>query len=137
MDGSGKKSRTKYQKTGRVIMGFFTSLFSQFRMDQLDPDQVHSRMGQNPRPYLLDVRRPDEYRQSHISGAELIPLSDLNLKMKRIPKDREVICVCRSGNRSRAAARQLAAAGYNVSNLRGGMIGWKRAGLPVKTGPGK
>jgi rhodanese-related sulfurtransferase len=53
-----------------------------------------------------------------------------------LPQDREIICVCRSGNRSGAAARQLVAAGYNAFNLRGGMNSWQRAGLPIKRGRG-
>jgi rhodanese-related sulfurtransferase len=115
-------------------MDLFSQLFSQSSTHQLDAVQASARLGQSPRPFLLDVRQPDEYRQGHISGAELIPLGELGQKIKRIPKDREVICVCHSGSRSIAAARQLAAAGYTVSNLRGGMIGWERAGLPVKKG---
>jgi len=54
--------------------------------------------------------------------------------MKELPKDREIICVCHSGNRSQAATRQLSTAGYQVTNLNGGMIAWVRAGLPIKMG---
>ncbi len=118
-------------------MDLFSHLFGQSSMHQLDAVQASARLGQSPRPYMLDVRQPDEYRQGHISGAELIPLGELTQKMRRIPKDREIICVCHSGNRSSVAARQLAAAGYKVSNMRGGMIGWERAGLPVKKGMAK
>ncbi len=113
-------------------MDLFSHLFGQSSMHQLDAVQASARLGQSPRPYLLDVRQPDEYRQGHISGAELIPLGELTQKMRRIPKDREIICVCHSGNRSSVAARQLSAAGYKVFNLHGGMISWERAGLPVK-----
>ncbi len=115
-------------------MDFFTSLFGQSSTQQLDAAQASARLAGSPRPFLLDVRQPDEYRQGHISGAELIPLGELSQKIKRIPKGREVICVCHTGSRSKVAARQLEAAGYKVLNLRGGMISWERAGLPVKKG---
>jgi phage shock protein E len=118
-------------------MDLFAQLFGQSNAHQLDAVQASARLGETPRPFLLDVRQPEEYKQGHISGAELIPLAELSQKMRRIPKDREVLCVCHSGNRSSVATRQLAAAGYKVSNLRGGMISWERAGLPVKKGMAK
>jgi rhodanese-related sulfurtransferase len=118
-------------------MDLFSQFLGQSSSNQLDAAQTSARLEQTPRPFLLDVRQPEEYKQGHISGAELIPLGELAQKMRRIPRDREVICVCHSGNRSSVAARQLAAAGYKVSNLRGGMISWERAGLPVKIGMAK
>jgi rhodanese-related sulfurtransferase len=115
-------------------MNFLSQLFNQPAISQLEPAQVHSLATQSPKPYLLDVRTPAEYNQGHIIGAELIPLDELSEKLARIPKGREVICICASGSRSSAAARQLTTQGYRVSNLRGGMNRWVRAGLPVKKG---
>lgn len=118
-------------------MDFITRLFNQPTIPQLEPDQVHQLTAQSPRPFLLDVRTPQEYKQGHIQGAELIPLNELSARLARIPKGREIVCICESGSRSSAAARQLSAEGYSVSNMRGGMTRWVRAGLPVKTGLGK
>jgi rhodanese-related sulfurtransferase len=84
--------------------------------------------------FLIDVRRPEEYRQGHISGAKLIPLHQLASRMQELPPRREIVCVCHSGNRSKSAARKLSAAGFEAVNLRGGMIAWMRASLPVKKG---
>jgi rhodanese-related sulfurtransferase len=113
------------------------NLFSQFfgpAVNQLDPAEAKIRLAQKPAPVLVDVRQPEEYRQEHISGAKLIPLGELPRRMKELPTDREIICVCQSGSRSVSAARQLKAAGYEVSNLRGGMLNWSRQGLPVQKG---
>ena len=85
-------------------------------------------------PFLLDVRQPEEYRGGHIAGARLIPLGELAARLGELPKDREIACICASGSRSVAAARQLMVAGYTVINLTGGMMAWQRANLPVKTG---
>jgi len=85
-------------------------------------------------PFLLDVRQPDEYQDGHISGAKLIPLSELSARLSEIPQDRTIVCVCRSGARSGMAARQLASAGYQARNLVGGMISWEANRLPVKKG---
>ena len=83
--------------------------------------------------YLLDVRSSQEFRQDgHIAGAHLIPLGDLPAKLAQVPRDRMVVCVCRSGARSSAALSQLAQAGFtNIRNLSGGMMGWNRANLPT------
>lgn len=89
--------------------------------------------GANP-PYLLDVREAYEYREAHIPGARLLPLGDLGKKLDELPRDRDILVICRSGNRSGAATRQLLGAGYRAINLSGGMIGWQRSGFPVKRG---
>jgi len=118
-------------------MSFFSKLFGQPAIEQVEPAQVQALLSQSPRPFLLDVRSPDEYKQGHVAGAKLIPLPELSAKMNQIPKDQVVICICASGSRSGTAARQLSSQGYRVSNLRGGMSSWVRAGLPVKTGSAK
>ena len=118
-------------------MDLLSQLFNRPAINQVEPAQVQEMLAQSPRPFLLDVRMPEEYKQGHVSGAELIPLNELSVKQSRIPKDREVICICASGNRSSAATRQLSSQGYKVSNMRGGMNRWVHIGLPVKSGMAK
>jgi rhodanese-related sulfurtransferase len=98
------------------------------------PAQAQARLHEKDRPFLLDVRQPEEFREGHIQGAALIPLNELPARMKELPANREIICVCRSGNRSSSATRQLSSAGFRAANLQGGMIAWTRSGLPVKKG---
>jgi rhodanese-related sulfurtransferase len=100
----------------------------------LSAPEAQARLKASPAPLLLDVRQPEEYRQGHIAGARLIPLGELSQRLKELPKGREIVCVCRSGNRSHSAAKQLIQAGYTAHNLRGGMLAWSDAGLPVKVG---
>ncbi len=104
---------------------------------QLDPATAQAKLAEKVKPFLLDVRQPDEYREAHVAGAALIPLGELGRRVHELPRDRDIICVCRSGNRSGAATRHLISAGFKASNLSGGMIGWSRAGLPVKKGMAK
>jgi phage shock protein E len=118
-------------------MNLLSQLFNQTSINQLEPSQVQEMRSKTPKPFLLDVRTPQEYKQRHINGAELIPMDELSSKVDRIPKGREVICICESGSRSSVAARHLNAQGFKVSNLRGGMSRWVNAGLPVKTGLAK
>lgn len=100
----------------------------------LGPEEARAKLNQKDKPFILDVRQPDEFQVSHIPGARLIPLNELPGRIDELPKQREIICVCRSGNRSASAVRQLSAAGLQAVNLSGGMIAWTRAGYPVKKG---
>lgn len=85
-------------------------------------------------PFLLDVREPSEYAEGHISGAYLLPLGEFARRLNELPRDRDILVICRSGNRSGSATRQLAQARYRAINLSGGMAGWQRAGFPIKRG---
>ncbi len=117
-------------------MSIFDSFFGP-PIPQLDPASAQARLKEQSKPYLLDVREPSEYKEGHIPGANLIPLGELGRRANELPRDREIICVCHSGNRSGSATRHLISAGYKVSNLSGGMINWSRSGLPVKKGMAK
>src|SRR5208282_121144 len=91
--------------------------------------------GGNP-PLILDVREEDEYRGElgHIYGSRLIPLKTLPQRACELEdlKNREIVVVCRAGVRSSTGAAILTALGFDqVSNLRGGMLEWNEAGLPV------
>ena len=98
----------------------------------LTAQEVDLRLKESKPPLLIDVRQPNEYKAGHIRQAKHIPLGQLSQRMHDLPQGREIICVCRSGSRSGSAVRQLEKAGFNAINLKGGMIGWQRAGLPVK-----
>jgi rhodanese-related sulfurtransferase len=84
---------------------------------------------------ILDVRQPDEWATGHIEGATLIPLGELQARSGELPRDRSIVVVCRSGNRSAQGRDILLAAGFTqVTSLAGGMTDWIAAGLPVVTG---
>jgi rhodanese-related sulfurtransferase len=103
---------------------------------RIDAHELHAKLSDKPPPFLVDVRRRDEFTAGHISGATLIPLPELGERIDEIPRDRQVVCVCRSGSRSGSAVKLLTKQGFYAENLRGGMIAWGRAGLPVRTGSG-
>ena len=74
---------------------------------------------------LIDVREVSEFKEGRIPGAVLIPLGELKAKDIEYAKDKEIILVCRSGNRSSSAAAFLVDKGFsNVHNLVGGMLAW-------------
>jgi rhodanese-related sulfurtransferase len=82
--------------------------------------------------FLLDVREPDEYTESHLAGATLIPLGDLAQRTAELPRDREIIAYCRSGGRSARAVDFLREQGFNAHTLQGGIIEWNKEGQPVE-----
>lgn len=84
---------------------------------------------------LVDVREPQEFtgELGHVPGAKLVPLTTLADASTAWDRNAEIVVVCRSGGRSAAAAKELAKRGFrHVYNLRGGMIGWNEAHLPVE-----
>ncbi len=103
-------------------------------LSTLNATELNEKLKNGKRPLVLDVRQPEEYRSGHIAGAKLIPLGQLSRRIKELPQSREIVCVCASGNRSGSATRQLVGAGLNAVNMKGGMLAWRRAGLPVKKG---
>jgi rhodanese-related sulfurtransferase len=84
---------------------------------------------------MLDVREPSEWSAGHIDGATLIPLGELPARLGELPRDRSIVVVCRSGNRSAQGRDILLVAGFAaVTSMDGGMTEWVAAGLPVVTG---
>lgn len=83
-------------------------------------------MLQNGSAVAVDVREPEEYAASHIPGAKLLPLGQIGRRAEQVlpDKDAALLVYCRSGRRSAAAVRQLAAMGYTVLYDLGGILSW-------------
>ena len=82
---------------------------------------------------VIDVREDFEYNDGHIPGATLVPLGQVPNRLDEIPKDKTVIAVCRSGNRSSQATNFLRQQGFdNVHNMTGGMNAWAQAGYEIE-----
>ena len=96
--------------------------------------ELDEKLKNGKRPLVVDVRQPEEFRAGHINGAKLIPLGELGGRLKELSKDREIVCVCASGNRSHSATMMLIRAGYQAVNMQGGMFAWRRSNLLVKKG---
>ena len=85
---------------------------------------------------VLDVRTASEFAEGHIQGAILMDQgqSDFIEKARAtLPIDKNLAIYCRSGRRSANAAGKLADVGYKCVNLKGGIIAWKEANMPVTT----
>ncbi len=76
---------------------------------------------------LIDVREPHEFKGGCIPGAINIPLSHLQNRLSEIPKDQRILLYCRSGMRSKTAARLLLKNGHaDLAHLQGGLGGWDK-----------
>ncbi|MCW2695912.1 MAG: hypothetical protein JWR62_997 [Modestobacter sp.] len=94
---------------------------------QLTPAQAADRT----EAVLLDVREASELAEGRIAGSTHIPLSQLPARTFELTRGRPVITVCRSGGRSAQAAQFLAAHGFDVANLDGGMTRWTAENRPT------
>ena len=87
-------------------------------------------------PFILDVRTTGEYQSGHIIDSILIPLQDLESRVRELPQDqgRAIVVYCRSGNRSSTAGDMLTRLRFsNVYNVLGGIYSRERSGeLQVK-----
>jgi rhodanese-related sulfurtransferase len=97
-------------------------------MQTITAEEVQQRIAAGEQINLLDVREPHEHTEFNIGGI-LLPLGHVQtMQIDELEewKDKEIICYCRSGNRSGQASLLLQTFGFtNVKNLTGGMLGWK------------
>ncbi|MDP4148266.1 MAG: rhodanese-like domain-containing protein [Bacteroidota bacterium] len=97
-------------------------------MQLISVEQVKARLDAGESLHLIDVREPMEHAEFNIGGI-LLPLGKVrNMETDEIGdwKEQEVICYCRSGNRSGMACQMLEMAGFtDVKNLTGGMLAWQ------------
>ncbi|HPF23644.1 MAG TPA: rhodanese-like domain-containing protein [Hyphomonas sp.] len=123
-------------------MGFLDRLFGGGKsgkpaVTQLDPAEAHDRVRKKAL-VLVDVRTEEEWRGGVARGARTVTLGDPRMVdtiygFLKEDTSQPVAVICRSGMRSAQAAKLLAGAGFtDVSNVRGGMMAWTAANLPVQ-----
>ena len=97
-------------------------------MQTISITELKSKLDSNEPVHLIDVREPAEHNEFNIGG-KLLPLGNIvSMMTDDIDdlKEEEVICYCRSGNRSMQACLMLETFGFkNVKNLTGGMLDWQ------------
>jgi rhodanese-related sulfurtransferase len=76
---------------------------------------------------LLDVREPFEIELAQLAGSLNIPMAEVPARLDEVPRDREIVVMCHSGQRSGRVARFLEQNGYTTAvNLAGGIDAWSR-----------
>jgi rhodanese-related sulfurtransferase len=105
-----------------------------YQVQDLTPEEV-SRGIEEGRYLLVDVREPNEVAAEAYPGGVVVPLSTFDPKAIPDPDGKQIVFACRSGKRSVTASLAAQTAGLPYDkHLAGGMLGWKAAGLPTKTG---
>ena len=104
-------------------------------MSGIRPDELDARLGSadGDAPFVLDIRPRTAYRRGAIDGSDNVPVYDelrggddaaLRERLDEVPRDREVVVVCKMGVVARRATRLLVDEGYDANTLLGGMSGW-------------
>jgi rhodanese-related sulfurtransferase len=107
---------------------------AQHQVHDLTPQEVSQGMADG-RYLLVDVREPNEVAAEAYPGGIVVPLSSFDPSGIPDPEGKQVVFACRSGKRSVTASLAAQNAGLPYDrHLAGGMLGWKAAGLPTRTG---
>ncbi len=103
---------------------------------RISVDEAKEKLDKNE-AVMVDVREPDEYVEIHATGVRLIPVNTVIGEIKQIrdfAHGKEVLFICKSGQRSALAAEFATAAGLDelaLYNVEGGTIAWAQAGYPT------
>lgn len=105
-----------------------------YRVQDVTPQDVATGIADG-RYILVDVREPHEVAVEAYPDAVVIPLSGFDPQDIPDTAGKEIVFACRSGKRSVTASQAAQAAGLSHDkHLAGGMLGWRAAGLPIKSG---
>ncbi|MBF9254188.1 rhodanese-like domain-containing protein [Pontibacter sp. 172403-2] len=133
MQACGQSSGSAYHL---MLKGIYKDNFPLIK-----PAQLAAQLQQSggPKPLLLDIRTPAEFRVSHIKGARFVNADKFDLKqVQDIPKDTPIVVYCSVGARSQKIGEELKEAGYHqVQNLYGGLFEWVNEGYPVYNRQGR
>lgn len=100
------------------------------KIQAIEPVQLWSQLHTTTPPLVIDVREPREYQRGHIPQSRLNPLHKLFQEPLDLPRQQQIVLICRSGRRSLLAAQYLYSKGYsNASILNGGILAWENQGL--------
>ena len=94
---------------------------------QISGSELRESLTAERKPFVLDVRTPHEWHQSHIDGSVNVPLNHLLERGKDVPRDRDVIVHCAGGYRSSIAMSLLQRSGFTrLAELTGGLTAYGR-----------
>jgi molybdopterin/thiamine biosynthesis adenylyltransferase/rhodanese-related sulfurtransferase/molybdopterin converting factor small subunit len=92
---------------------------------EISVQELKARLDAGEKPFILDVRNPNEYDIVRLQGSKLIPLGDLPARVSELDSSQEIIVHCKMGGRSAQAVDFLKQAGFKkIKNLTGGIIAW-------------
>ncbi len=102
-----------------------------YGIQEVDAQTLNQWLQQGEKVRLIDVRTPGEIAQGVIEGYEFVPMHLIPMTPIELEEGEKLVIYCRSGARSAQVCMFLAQQGIEAYNLRGGIIGWASAGLPI------
>lgn len=93
---------------------------------EVSAGELDSRLRAADPPVVLDVREPWERDIARLNGTLDIPMGEISARLAELPRDRDIVVMCRSGGRSSRVADYLHQMGYRAANLTGGILAWAR-----------
>ena len=131
------------RRIGLLFLIIFTAFSCQKGNSQssgvqdISVEEAYKMMTEDSSLIVIDVRTPGEYTGplGHVKGTQLKPVQQIEQWASELEsaKDKKIVLICRSGNRSGYAARFLQERGFShLYNVMGGMMDWNRKGLPVE-----
>jgi glyoxylase-like metal-dependent hydrolase (beta-lactamase superfamily II)/rhodanese-related sulfurtransferase len=120
----------RFQKVRAFNLGFLKDPPIEKTFDihalEITPQELNQTFNSGKRPFVLDVRNPDEFETANIGGY-LIPLSQLPQRIGELNREQEIVVHCHTGRRSARAVEFLYESGFkNVKNLTGGIDAWSQ-----------
>ena len=106
------------------MAGFVASGLLRGDHPQVDVETILSAPD-SQRPFLVDVRTPQEFAKGSIPGAKNIPVDELRNRLNEFPRDREIAVYCQVGQRGYFATRILQQKGFKAANIGGGYMTYK------------
>ena len=115
-----------YALIALILFNYLRRFINNRRITHHDSAEISKRLKNQNNMLLLDVRTEPEWKKGHIKGSIHIPLNQLRRRKQELEKfrNKEIVCYCRTGNRSLNAAVFLQKNGFNASNLKGGIVTW-------------
>lgn len=103
-------------------------------IDTLAPQAFIKQAKADTTSIILDVRTPGEYKEEHLAGAQQLDFlntSVFDAGIKLLDKSHTYYVYCRSGKRSHHACMKMKKQGFKVFDMEGGILNWKRLGMPT------
>lgn len=96
----------------------------------MKPQELKEKLAKGEQIELLDVREAEEFKASpKIEGAKNIPMGQvfIDAAQGKLPKDKKIVTICKTGGRCEIVARELKQKGYDIEHLEGGVEGWNKS----------
>jgi rhodanese-related sulfurtransferase len=128
---NAKRNATVIMTSNGIVMRLSKEAFEDYIKEPLltwlSPLEAQEKVAKGAK--WIDVRGPEQSRQSRLHGAISIAMEELRSKAEGLDRNGEYVCYCENARLSSTAAFLLRQRGFSVSVLRGGLQGLKRAGI--------